>query len=131
MEGALKNLIRVMKALSDANRLKIMKMLQCKELCVCEVKDALDITQPTVSKHLKILEGAGLVSSRKDGLWVYYRISSGKSSPYAATLLGNLKHWLDRDPEIADILEKLALSGNNKRRANTQQRKISSTKRLA
>lgn len=96
-----------MKALSDPNRVKIVKMLQHRELCVCEIQNALEIAQPTVSKHLKILEDAGLVTSRKDGLWVNYRLSNGSSSPYAASLLGNLKHWLDSDPEIQEIVEKL------------------------
>ena len=103
----MKNFIKVMKALSDPNRIKMVKMLQHRELCVCEIQNALGIAQPTVSKHLKILEEAGLVTYRKDGLWVNYRLGDGRSSPYAASLLGNLKHWLDSDPEILEILEKL------------------------
>jgi ArsR family transcriptional regulator len=52
--------IKVMKALSDPNRVKLLKLLQKREMCVCEIQAALGISQPTVSKHLKILEGAGL-----------------------------------------------------------------------
>jgi len=103
----LKDFIKVMKAFSDPNRVKMIKMLQHRELCVCEIQSALGIAQPTVSKHLKILEDAGLVTYRKDGLWVNYRLSDGRSSPYAASLLGNLKHWLANDAEIREILEKL------------------------
>jgi len=95
----MKDFIRVMKALSDPNRVKVIKMLQQKEMCVCEIQTALGIAQPTVSKHLKILEGAGFVQSRKDGLWVSYSLSSG-GSPYSASLLGNLRHWIETDPEI-------------------------------
>ena len=103
----MKELVRVMKALSDPNRVKILKMLQHRELCVCELQAALDVAQPTVSRHLKVLESAGLVSYRKDGLWVNYRLSDGESSPYAGNILGNLRHWLQNDPEIKSLLEML------------------------
>jgi ArsR family transcriptional regulator len=103
----MKRFVKVMKALSDPNRVKIIKMLQQKMLCVCELQSGLKIAQPTVSKHLKILEESGLVGSTKDGLWVNYYLSEGKESPYAASLLGNLKHWLDDNPEILEIIDKV------------------------
>ena len=103
----MKVFVKVMKALSDPNRVKILKMLQHKTMCVCEMQAALGIAQPTVSKHLKILEEAGLVTFQKDGLWINYCLTDGKSSPYAATLLGNLKHWIENDPEIHELVEKL------------------------
>ncbi|MEJ5365265.1 MAG: metalloregulator ArsR/SmtB family transcription factor [Desulfosoma sp.] len=103
----MKEFIRVMKALSDPNRVKILKMLNRRELCVCEIQAGLGLAQPTVSKHLKILEDAGLVEKRKDGLWVNYRPADGQSSPYAAMLLGSLKHWLNDDPEIQAVLHKV------------------------
>jgi len=65
----------------------------------------LGISQPTVSKHLKLLEEAGLLSSRKEGLWVYYRLDDWSSSPYVATILGNLKHWLEENPEITEMVK--------------------------
>ena len=101
----MKEFVRVMKALSDPNRVKIIKMLQHKTLCVCEMQAALGIAQPTVSKHLKTLEDAGLVNFQKDGLWVNYHLTDGSSSPYVASLLGNLKHWLDDDLEIVHLVE--------------------------
>ncbi len=103
----MKEFIKVMKALSDPNRVKILKMLQQRSLCVCEMQAALGIAQPTVSNHLKVLEDAGLVSYRKSGLWVNYTVSDGSNSPYAATLLGNLKHWLQDDPEMARLIKDL------------------------
>jgi len=96
--------IKVMKALSDPNRVKMLKMLQWRGMCVCELQEALRIAQPTVSKHLKILEQAGLVNRRKEGLWVNYSISDGSSSPFAASLLGHLKHWLSDDPAVRRIM---------------------------
>ena len=96
--------IRVMKALSDINRVKMIKMLQADPLCVCEIQAALGIAQSTASKHLKILEEAGLAKRFKDGLWVNYALSDGSGSPYAASLLGHLKHWLDDDPDITALM---------------------------
>jgi ArsR family transcriptional regulator len=101
--------LKVMKALSDPNRVTILKMLlQNKMMCVCEIKAALQIAQPTVSKHLKLLEEAGLVTSKRDGLWMNYRPSEGDSCPYAASLIGNLRHWLQDDPKLTEIMAKLS-----------------------
>jgi ArsR family transcriptional regulator len=103
----MKEFVKVTKALSDPNRVKIIKMLQHKMMCVCEIREALHLAQPTVSKHLKILENAGLVTSQKDGLWVNYYLSDGKTSPYAAAILGNLRHWLEDDPQIRSLAERV------------------------
>lgn len=73
----MKEFIKVMRALSDPNRVKLIKMLQKRTMCVCEVQAALAISQPTASQHLKILEGAGLVGRRKEGLWVNYSLTDG------------------------------------------------------
>jgi ArsR family transcriptional regulator len=108
-ESPMKDFVKVMKALSDPNRVKIMKMLQHKTMCVCELRTALSITQPSVSKHLKILENAGLVDHSKDGLWVNYYLTDGADSPYAATILGNLRHWLEEEPEIAGLVRELPM----------------------
>lgn len=103
----MKDFIKVMKALSDPNRVKILKILQHKTMCVCEMQAVLGIAQPTVSNHLKVLEDAGLVTYKKDGLWVHYSLSDGNGSPYSASLLGNLKHWLKDDHEITRLIESL------------------------
>ncbi len=103
----MKDFIKVMKALSDPNRVKILKLLQQKTMCVCELQGALQVSQPSVSKHLKLLEEAGFVDYKKEGLWVNYHLADGKESPYAASLLGNLKHWLDNDPEVSELIEKV------------------------
>ncbi len=103
----MKEFVKVMKALSDINRVKIVKLLQHKMMCVCELRTALGVAQPTVSKHLKVLEHAGLVVSKKEGLWVNYYLSDGSASPYAASMLGNLRHWLGDDFGLKEIIEKL------------------------
>ena len=104
---AMKEFIKVMKALRDPNRVKIVKMLQHGELCVCEIQEVLGTSQPTVSKHLKIMEEAGLLNSRKEGLWVHYRLDDGSKNPYAAMMLGNLKHWMEGIPEVSEIVKRL------------------------
>lgn len=103
----MRHFIKVMKALSDPNRVKIVKLLQHKTLCVCELQGVLGVSQPTVSKHLKVLQEAGLVTYKKDGLWVNYMLADGSESPYAASMLGNLRHWLEADPQIAELIPRL------------------------
>lgn len=63
------------KALADTNRLMIVDMLSCGELCACKILEGLGITQPTLSHHMKILCDCGLVSSRKDGKWTHYSLN--------------------------------------------------------
>jgi ArsR family transcriptional regulator, arsenate/arsenite/antimonite-responsive transcriptional repressor len=103
----MKSFLKVMKALSDPSRVKIMKMLQRRVMCVCEIQAALGIAQSTASKHLKILEDAGLITYHKDGLWVNYTLADGNQSPFAASLIGNLKHWLEDDPELKKLMGRL------------------------
>jgi ArsR family transcriptional regulator len=103
----MKDFIKVMKALSDPNRVRIVKMLQHKLMCVCELQEALQISQSSVSKHLKILEEAGLVEFRKEGLWVNYYLTDGRKSPYVSSLMGNLRHWLEDEPEVTELIKQL------------------------
>lgn len=62
----------VFKALGDTTRLKIIEMLSCGELCACDILECFEITQPTLSYHMKILTECGLVISRKEGSWMHY-----------------------------------------------------------
>ena len=63
------------KALSDKNRLMIVDMISCGELCACKILEKFNITQPTLSHHMKILCDCGLVDGRKDGKWTYYSLN--------------------------------------------------------
>jgi ArsR family transcriptional regulator len=67
---------RFFKALADETRLRILRLLKVREMCVCEVMVALDLEQPTASHHLGLLENAGLVNKRKEGKWVFYNIAN-------------------------------------------------------
>ena len=64
------------KALSDPNRLMIVDMLSCGELCACVILEKFNITQPTLSHHMKVLCDCGLVNGRKDGKWIYYSLNN-------------------------------------------------------
>jgi ArsR family transcriptional regulator len=75
---AIRRQSRFFKALADETRLRILKILEVQEMCVCEVMVALDLTQPTASHHLGLLEEAGLVKARKQGKWVFYSVSNQK-----------------------------------------------------
>jgi ArsR family transcriptional regulator, arsenate/arsenite/antimonite-responsive transcriptional repressor len=87
--------IKVMKALSDPSRTRIIKLLQHNDLCVCDITKRIGLAQPTISKHLKQLENAGLVVFRRSGKMVFYRIAADDQNPYAAALLNHLAHWLE------------------------------------
>ena len=71
----MESLILQSKAISDPTRVRILKLLEGGELCVCEIMEVLDLVQSTASKHLNILKIAGLVESRKNGTWSYYRLA--------------------------------------------------------
>ena len=64
----------IMKALADETRLKILDMLSCGQMCACKILEAFDITQPTLSYHMKILTEAGLVTGVRDGAWMHYSL---------------------------------------------------------
>ncbi len=105
----MKHFIRVMKALSDPNRVRIIKLLGRKELCVCEIQSLLELAQSTVSKHMKLLEEADLVKFRKDGSWIIYQLTEGEESAYAKVMLINLSEWLDNDLELQNMVLKLSI----------------------
>jgi len=66
---------RIFKVISDTNRLKILEMLRDGELCQCEIVPVIDQSQPTVSRHLRLLEEAGLIRSRRDGVRMFYEVT--------------------------------------------------------
>lgn len=83
-------LVKVAKALSDENRLQILDMLKSGEKCACVLLDAMKITQPTLSHHMKILCDAGLVRGRKEGRWVHYSIDGDTADEAVQTLRDKL-----------------------------------------
>ena len=76
-DSAAAGLAQVFKALGDPVRLRLLSLIgahQGGEVCVCELTDAFDLTQPTISHHLKVLREAGIITSDRRGTWVYYRL---------------------------------------------------------
>lgn len=96
------------RAVSDANRVRILRMLDGGELCVCQITAVLGLSTATVSKHLSILRLAGLVAQRKDGRWVYYRLAGQGSNPYAAPMLAVVAGIAAADPVLRADAARLA-----------------------
>ncbi len=71
-----KKMALIFKAFCDENRIRILKMLTSGEKCACKILDELNVTQPTLSHHMKILCDSGIVVGRKEGKWMHYSISS-------------------------------------------------------
>lgn len=97
----MRELSRLFKALGDETRLRILKLLEVKELCVCEVEQSLQIAQSRASRHLGILREAGLVADRREGPWVVYR-TSGEASPEIAGALSIVRAWTGSPTVEAD-----------------------------
>jgi ArsR family transcriptional regulator len=96
----LKKTTKVFKALSDESRIRILKMLENRPLCVCEIQHVLKGSQPNISHHLKTLHEAGLVESEKDGLWISYRLPGKAESPLHAAALSLLRKSLSSDETV-------------------------------
>ena len=92
----MRELMAVLKALADENRVRVLAAVQGRELCVCQIVELLGLAQSTVSKHLSILHQARLLDSRKEGRWIFYR-SADEDSPIEAR-------------EIAAVVSKLFAS---------------------
>lgn len=90
----MRKLSKMFKALSDPNRIRIMKMLELRPLCVCEITEVLKLASSTVSKHLSILRDAELILDQKEGKWVYYRLNDNKSELYAGEMVQLMRQWL-------------------------------------
>ena len=74
----IRRMSRVFRALSHPTRLKILRLLSVRDMCVCEIMAILNATQPTTSHHLNILENMGLIEERREGRWVFYSVADSK-----------------------------------------------------
>lgn len=102
----MRNHLKVFKALSDKNRLRIMKMLEVRPMCVCEITAVLGLAPSTVSKHLSLLNEAELIEDRKEGKWVNYALASKSRIPFVLEMLKLLRRSLKDDPEVLADMEK-------------------------
>lgn len=97
----------VLKAAGDPSRVRILKLLQRAELCVCQLRSLLGLSQSTVSRHLTVLKDAGFVESRARGRWTFYRLAESCRNCYASAVTALLRGWLDDDPVVKADRERL------------------------
>ena len=103
----MRELLKVFKVLADKNRLRILKMLQYKKMCVCELSAALAITRPSVSRHLSLMKDAGLVQDERNGQWIDYSLCKETINEYASVIQLHLNEWINDDPAIKDDVKKI------------------------
>lgn len=87
---------KIFNALSDPIRIQIIEFLRDGEKCVCEITPHLDLVQPLVSRHLKILKNAGIVKRRKEGTWSYYSLTDARILELVDTLTSELLETMKR-----------------------------------
>jgi len=100
-------LIKVAKALSDETRLRIVNLLLERECCVCEVMQALDITQTRASRNLSALHDAGFLTLRKEGTWALYSINTDNTKDYHSALLEAVRKALEGNKLLEDDRKRL------------------------
>ena len=104
----MEDLIKALKALSDETRLRILKVLLERECCVCEIMQALDISQSRASRNLGILQDAGFLKARREGLWIVYSLDWQTANLYATTLAKLLKDSPISNEVLAKDRERLS-----------------------
>jgi len=97
----------VTKALADENRVRMLLALRDGELCVCQIVALMRLATSTVSKHMSILKQAGLVGGRKEGRWMYYRLTGSGESKIVRRAMQWLFHSLANDPQVLRDQERL------------------------
>jgi len=100
-------MLKVFGALSDENRVRLLFALRQGELCVCQLIALLELSPSTVSKHLSILRDAGLLESRKEGRWVYYRMAENPDFPIVGNNAPALFQALEKNPVIKEDARRL------------------------
>jgi len=106
-DDKLKKVIKILKALSDESRVRIVNLLKAKSgVCVCEITEIINLSQPTISSHLKKLEEAGIITFKKDGLWVNYYLNDEMDSE-SRELIDLIIKNIEKDPDMKKDLSKI------------------------
>jgi len=100
----------VMKSVADPTRVRILKVLEGGEMCVCQVIAVIALGQSTISKHLFLLRAAGLIKDRRDKKWIHYSLDRKSGNPYAGPVLRNIRKWLNDDPIVLKDRERAAMA---------------------
>lgn len=90
----MKESLNIFKVLSDNNRLRIIKMLQSRPLCGCEIMSILNLAASTVSQHLSVLKSSGFIIEQKKGRWTNYYINSSANDARVIAILTSLDFWI-------------------------------------
>jgi ArsR family transcriptional regulator len=101
-----RQLTRLLKALGDETRLRMVALLAHGELCVCHLESALELSQPTASRHLAVLRAAGVVDSRREGTWVHYKLAR-QADPDCKGLMRSLASGFARRHLLRQDLERV------------------------
>ena len=99
--------VTIAKALADASRLRILFALDGRELCVCQITEFLGLAPSTTSKHLSILRHARLITSRKQGRWMYYSLAASGSAPEIRSVLIWVRRSLGRQASMVSESKRL------------------------
>ena len=110
----MKKFVNIFKALADETRLRVLKLLQQRELCVCELMQVLGMSQPRISRHLSVLKNAGLVNERRQGRWVHYSLK---------------KEWIEK--EIKLLFKAMLALGNDDAVIKADQERLKGAFRLS
>jgi len=109
----IKEKAKIFKTLSEPSRLRILKMLETKSLCVCEITDILNLATSTVSKHLSILKDVGFIIEEKEGKWVNYMLNPYPTDERIKSVLNDLDFWIsDKDTIIKDLSKVITVDRN-------------------
>ncbi len=95
------------KALGDVTRLRILKLLEVRPVCNCEVQEIFKLAPSTISKHLGLLKNAGLIEGERKGKWIIYRLVEQAEPPYGPPLLALLRSWLNEQQQTQDDAQQL------------------------
>ena len=102
--------VKIFKALADFHRLRILKALQIKVLCACEIKELIQLASSTVTQHLKVLKDAGFIIEDKEGKWTNYIINPNPEDNRISSILSSLDYWINDKKSLAkdkEIIKKL------------------------
>ena len=111
---SMKKIANIFKALSDDTRLRVIKLLEERELCVCELMQVLKMSQPRISRHMGVLKNAGLVDDRREGKWVHYSLKKEA-----------------RRKEVKVLIGVMSVMANDEAVIKTDKKNLKKTKRLS
>ena len=103
----MREVMNITKALADENRVRALLALRQGELCVCQITELFGLAPSTISKHLSVLHQAGLVESRKEGRWIYYRLPGNGAEPAAREAIRWLERSVADEPRIVEDGQRL------------------------